>query len=115
MRMQTWRLASAVQAQSPPGQIAALVGEFDQTLALLGKGDPARPLFVPWDAESRQAFEQVQTLWLTTRAHWVQRGATDVLETQHLAGELVAPPIGLCWVSSGSSLATPPSSTCFSS
>ncbi|HEY9096695.1 MAG TPA: type IV pili methyl-accepting chemotaxis transducer N-terminal domain-containing protein [Hydrogenophaga sp.] len=90
MRMQTWRLASAVQAQSPPGQIAALVGEFDQTLALLGKGDPARPLFVPWDAESRQAFEQVQTLWLTTRAHWVQRGARDVLETQHLAGELVA-------------------------
>jgi two-component system, NarL family, nitrate/nitrite sensor histidine kinase NarX len=25
MRMQTWRLASAVQAQSPPEQIAALV------------------------------------------------------------------------------------------
>jgi two-component system, NarL family, nitrate/nitrite sensor histidine kinase NarX len=90
MRMQTWRLASAVQAQSPPEQIEALVQEFDQTLALLGKGDPTRPLFVPWDAESRSEFDQIQRLWLNEREHWVQRGALELRESQRMAGEFVA-------------------------
>lgn len=90
MRMQTWRLASAVQAQSPPGQIDALVKEFDQSLALLSHGDPARPLFVPWDEEARREFAQIQTLWQTEREHWLQRGTLDSQETQRIAGEFVA-------------------------
>ncbi len=49
MRMQTWRLASAVQALAPPQEIEALVTEFDQSLSLLRNGDAARAadVYVP--------------------------------------------------------------------
>ena len=75
MRMQTWRLASAVQALSPPDQIAALVTEFDQSLAVLRKGDPARPLFVPWDVDSRREFAVVENLWRAEREALAAAGA----------------------------------------
>jgi two-component system nitrate/nitrite sensor histidine kinase NarX len=89
MRMQTWRLASAVQALSPPARIESLVQEFDQSLALLKTGDPSRPLFVPWDADSRQEFAQIQTLWLAEREQWIQRGALDFAESQRMANDFV--------------------------
>ena len=50
MRMQTWRLVSAVQTHAPNDEVEALVTEFDRSLSLLRTGDPQRPLFVPWDA-----------------------------------------------------------------
>jgi two-component system, NarL family, nitrate/nitrite sensor histidine kinase NarX len=90
MRMQTWRLASAVQALSPPHHIAALVAEFDQSLAVLRKGDPARPLFVPWDVNSRREFKTVEALWQDEREQWLQRGQLDPVESQRIAGEFVA-------------------------
>ena len=89
MRMQTWRLASAVQAQDPPERIAALVQEFDQSLGMLRSGDPTRPLFVPWDDEVRREFLRVDTLWQSERRQWsggVRLGPGD---TQRLAGEFV--------------------------
>jgi two-component system nitrate/nitrite sensor histidine kinase NarX len=89
MRMQTWRLTSAVQANLPPAHIASLVSEFDQSLALLRTGDPSRPLFVPWDAAVQQEFAQVQSLWETERQQWVQGGGLDPVETQRMAGEFV--------------------------
>ena len=48
LRMQTWRLTSAVQAQLPPAEVAALVAQFDESLNMLRSGDPSRPMFVPW-------------------------------------------------------------------
>ena len=53
MRMQTWRLASAVQAGVERAELQALVARFDESLALLREGDPSRPLFVHWDDQVR--------------------------------------------------------------
>jgi two-component system nitrate/nitrite sensor histidine kinase NarX len=72
LRMQTWRLTSAVQAQLPPAEVNALVARFDNSLSLLRNGDPTRPLAVPWDAEVSRDFAQVQSLWQEQRASWLQ-------------------------------------------
>ena len=89
MRMQTWRLSSAVQAQLPFDQIAMLVAEFDESLALLRNGDPSRPLFVPWDEAVRSEFAQVQALWQAERSQWLQPAGLDALSSQRLAVNFV--------------------------
>lgn len=69
MRMQTWRLA-----QSLPGddrqRVQAQLDQFERTLGLLRSGDVSRPLFVPQDSASQQAFAQVQQQWTTLRRAW---------------------------------------------
>ena len=72
LRMQTWRLNSAVQAELPPAEVSALVGRFDNSLTLLREGDPGRPLFVPWDNDVRREFARVEALWAERRAAWQQ-------------------------------------------
>jgi two-component system nitrate/nitrite sensor histidine kinase NarX len=89
MRMQTWRLTSAVQAQLPYDQIAMLVAEFDKSLMLLRNGDTSRPLFVPWDDAVRREFAQVRALWQAERSQWLQPGGLDALSSQRLAGDFV--------------------------
>ena len=89
MRMQTWRLSSAVQAQLPPEQVALLVAEFDQSLGLLRHGDASRPLFVPWDDEVREQFVQVEALWQAEKRLWLQAGGLDPLNTQRMADNFV--------------------------
>lgn len=76
LRMQTWRLTSAVQAQLPPAEVAALVAQFDESLDLLRRGDPSRPLFVPWDESVGREFAAVQSLWQVQRSLWLQGGAS---------------------------------------
>ena len=90
MRMQTWRLTSAVQAQLPPDHIATLVAEFDASLSLLRNGDTSRPLFVPWDNAVRREFAEVERLWQAERALWLQVNGLDPLNTQRMAGDFVA-------------------------
>lgn len=51
MRMQTYRVALLLR--DSPSQVGALAHQFDESLTLLEKGDPVRPLFVPWNAEAR--------------------------------------------------------------
>ena len=70
MRMQAWRLTSAVQAQRPPTELQTLVQQFDQSLSLLREGDASRPLFVPWDEDVRREFTAVERLWQAQRALW---------------------------------------------
>jgi two-component system nitrate/nitrite sensor histidine kinase NarX len=70
MRMQTWRLASAVQSDLPASEVRALVSQFDQSLSVLSAGDPARPLFVPWDDKVRAEFDSVSKLWELQRTQW---------------------------------------------
>ncbi|WP_372659599.1 type IV pili methyl-accepting chemotaxis transducer N-terminal domain-containing protein [Hydrogenophaga sp.] len=89
MRMQTWRLSSAVQAGLPASDVAALVSQFDQSLALLKAGDASRPLFVPWDDEVRQQFADVEALWRTQREHWVGGEPFSDAQTLRAAGEFV--------------------------
>jgi len=70
MRMQTWRLTSAVQAQRPAPEVQSLVQRFDDSLGVLREGDPTRPLFVPWDDDVRREFGAVERLWQSQRALW---------------------------------------------
>ncbi len=69
MRMQTWRLAQTLaRADSTP--TAGLMAQFDQSLGVLRAGDPARPLFVPNDRRSQQAFADVQRDWALLKPGW---------------------------------------------
>ena len=70
MRMQTWRLTSAVQAQRPVQEVQALVQQFDDSLGVLREGDPTRPLFVPWDPDVQREFTTVERLWKGQHALW---------------------------------------------
>ncbi|MBA4176945.1 MAG: histidine kinase [Leptothrix sp. (in: Bacteria)] len=72
MRMLTWRLAQTLPSPAP-ARLHEQLAQFEQTLALLRSGDPARPLFVPRDTASQAAFAQVQSTWGTLRGDWSQR------------------------------------------
>ncbi|MBS0447518.1 MAG: type IV pili methyl-accepting chemotaxis transducer N-terminal domain-containing protein [Proteobacteria bacterium] len=74
MRMQTWRLAQTLAAGDAAG-LQQQVRQFDQNIALLQSGDPARPLFVPRGARSEAAFAAVRRDWLALRARWSARPA----------------------------------------
>jgi two-component system nitrate/nitrite sensor histidine kinase NarX len=89
MRMQTWRLASAVQTSLAPNELNALVGLFDESLLLLRKGDASRPLFVPWDADVESRFTQVEKLWAQRRAQWLARPPLTAAESVAAAEEFV--------------------------
>jgi two-component system, NarL family, nitrate/nitrite sensor histidine kinase NarX len=67
MRMQTWRLVSAVQAGVERSELQALVAQFEESLTLLREGEPSRPLFVPWDEQIRARFNDVESLWQSQR------------------------------------------------
>ena len=69
MRMQTWRLAQTLP-DADPERVRALMAQFDQSVNVLRSGDPARPLFVPRDGQSQQAFADVQHGWNRLRADW---------------------------------------------
>ena len=62
MRMLVWRAAHAIDRGDQP-QLNKLSAEVDQRLETLQHGDPARPLFVPQDAGTQAAFEQLRHGW----------------------------------------------------
>jgi two-component system, NarL family, nitrate/nitrite sensor histidine kinase NarX len=77
MRMQTWRWPRPWPR--PTGRRRRRSWpQFDQSLALLRNGDPARPLFVPRDARTQQAFAEVQRDWLQLKALWGAAGTAAV-------------------------------------
>lgn len=70
MRMQAYRMALSVDLDKRddlPPQIEA----FERSMAVLLHGDPARPLFVPWDDTIREKFPAVQRNWSGFRAQWL--------------------------------------------
>lgn len=89
LRMQTWRLTSAVQVGLTRGEVQALVGQFDESMAVLRDGDPLRPLFVPWDRQVRQKFFAVDSLWHSHRQQWLAESAPTVQASQQAAGDFV--------------------------
>ena len=89
MRMQTWRLASAVQTSLAPAELQALVGLFDDSLKLLRTGDPSRPLFVPWDENVNVKFTQVEKLWAQQRGQWLASPALTAPASVAAAEEFV--------------------------
>jgi len=74
MRMQTWRLAQALST-SERQRLESLCEQFDRSLALLRQGDPARPLAVPRDPDSRAALDAIEQRWLDLRRDWVEASA----------------------------------------
>ncbi len=83
MRMQTWRLAQTLP-RADAQQVAELVARFDQSVTLLGAGDPSRPLFVPKDAQSQKTFADVRQDWSQLRSRWMA-------QTQGGAGQPARP------------------------
>jgi two-component system, NarL family, nitrate/nitrite sensor histidine kinase NarX len=77
MRMQSYRMALSIAKEDPtplPGQIQ----EFEKSLEILRKGDPERPLFVPWDPTVSQRFSNVESGWLSFQSRWLSNTpATD--------------------------------------
>ena len=67
LRMQTWRMTSETQAQIALDVRRTHIEEFDHALALLESGDATRPLFVPWNAQVRERFQDVKALWTTQK------------------------------------------------
>ncbi len=74
MRMRSYQLALTLSEQDNHGQavnltdIGARLQAFDDTLALLRSGDPARPLFVPWDSDTSVRFQAISEDWKGLRA-----------------------------------------------
>jgi two-component system nitrate/nitrite sensor histidine kinase NarX len=69
MRMMSYRLALDAPAADRDAIAARLVA-MDDTLELLTTGDPSRPLFVPWDERTREAFSLMRDHWTGLRARW---------------------------------------------
>jgi len=80
MRMMSYRMALDA-ADGRRSRLPAQIQAMDATLDLLDAGDPSRPLFVPWNAESRAELAQVRALWGGLRGEWA-RGARDVPATR---------------------------------
>lgn len=67
LRMQTWRLAHQAGA-GDTAERPALLRAYDASLQLLVDGDPARPLFLPRDERTVQAYRAVREGWQPLRA-----------------------------------------------
>ena len=89
MRMQTWRLTSAVHAGTAQPELQRLVGKFDESLLVLRSGDASRPLFVPWDDQVRRQFAVVESLWKVQRQQWLAEPALTVEASLQTAGDFV--------------------------
>lgn len=63
IRMQAWRLAGAVNGGRSELEFSAMVDQMGTSLELLRRGDRSRPLFVPWNDESRASFLALRQSW----------------------------------------------------
>jgi len=70
MRMQSYRMSLAVGTRDTQ-PLPDLAAEFDRSLTTLRDGDPARPLFVPWDDDVHLRFAKVASDWAQYRSRWI--------------------------------------------
>jgi two-component system nitrate/nitrite sensor histidine kinase NarX len=89
LRMQTYRLAVSVQ-HSNAAQLQAQVRSFDAGLELLRRGDPSRPLFVPWDDTLERRFAAIDARWATMRRQWLAAEHPGIEIASHQADEFVS-------------------------
>lgn len=62
MRMQAYRLSLSA-ATGETAELQPRIREFEDSLALLRRGDPERPLFIPWDDTVHQRFGVIENDW----------------------------------------------------
>ena len=86
MRMQAYRLALSL-AMGDDVSRQRQIDAFDDSLSLLRRGDPERPLFVPWDDRVRASFVAVEQDWsaFLHRFGGTQRPELPELRTQAAA------------------------------
>jgi two-component system, NarL family, nitrate/nitrite sensor histidine kinase NarX len=77
MRMQTYRLSLSL-ATADEASRRQQIEAFENSLALLRRGDPERPLFVPWDDTVRARFATVEQDWVAFVQHWSASAKPDV-------------------------------------
>ncbi len=90
IRMQAWRLVGGVHGGRSEQEFATMVGQMDISLELLRRGDPARPLFVPWNDDSRASFLALRQSWLDLQPRLVQDRPDDLLLITPLVDRFVA-------------------------
>ena len=66
MRMQTYRLALTLST-GQTAELPELVQKFESSLEVLRRGDPERPLFVPWDDTVQARFALIERDWQSFR------------------------------------------------
>ena len=69
LRMNMLRMVLVLETE-PPEAVHERSRQFDASLELLRTGDPSRPLFVPWSAETRAHFDGVRSAWGGLRKAW---------------------------------------------
>ena len=77
LRMQAWSLAATQLSAQTPDATADAVARFDATMRLLRDGDDQRPLFVPWNEETRRHFASIEVAWQGMRAQVTQAVLRD--------------------------------------
>ena len=86
MRMQSYRMALSIGTREL-GPLPDQVREFNQSLESLRRGDPERPLFVPWDTDTRAQFQRIEADWRNYHSRWIDARPT---EFQALRGDTMA-------------------------
>lgn len=86
MRMQAYRMALSV-GSGDTRELPRQVAEFNESITLLHKGDPERPLFVPWDDKVAHHFQTVEKDWKHFHAQWLIQNPAVLTE---LRAETVA-------------------------
>jgi len=74
LRMQAWRLSSAMGRTRTPDEIKRLVQEFDASMAMLRDGDLSRPLAVPWNESTLIRYRAMEHGWQELRPAWTLPG-----------------------------------------
>ncbi|MHA7600996.1 type IV pili methyl-accepting chemotaxis transducer N-terminal domain-containing protein [Alicycliphilus sp. T452] len=92
LRMNMLRMILAQQNESPQ-EFARLEQRFNDGLELLRAGDPARPLFVPWNDETRTQYEHIRSQWLVLQQEWrlilpTENGAAAVARGDAFVSEI---------------------------
>ena len=87
MRMQAYRMALSAGSGDQLA-LAEQVREFEASLDLLRRGDPERPLFMPWDDTVQRRFAVIEQDWTNFRANTTapmpQLSARTVAFTSHI-------------------------------
>jgi len=76
MRMQSYRMSLSVGTRETD-PLDSQRAEFESSLSTLRQGDPQRPLFVPWDDDTRSRFATVESDWQNYQARWLTSTPTD--------------------------------------
>ena len=95
IRMQAWRLAGAVNGGRSEQEFSAMVDQMGTSLELLRRGDRSRPLFVPWNHESRASFLALRQSWHELQPSLVPGHPAELHQITPLVDRFVAQVDGL--------------------